>query len=51
MSHCGGHPVTITVTAELRTTVDVLMGDAKLGEELRKGSVVVQGEREVARRV
>jgi DNA-binding HxlR family transcriptional regulator len=45
-----GHPVTLTVIARLRTLVDVLMGDANLGEALRQGLVRVDGERELARR-
>jgi ubiquinone biosynthesis protein UbiJ len=45
-----GHPVTLTVTARLRTLVDVLMGDAKLGVALRRGLVQVEGERELVRR-
>jgi DNA-binding MarR family transcriptional regulator len=45
-----GHPVTLTVTAKLRTLVDVLMGDEKLAKALRQGLLVVEGERELARR-
>jgi DNA-binding HxlR family transcriptional regulator len=45
-----GHPVTLTVTAKLRTMVDVLMGDEKLARALRQGAVVVEGERVLARR-
>jgi DNA-binding HxlR family transcriptional regulator len=45
-----GHPVTLTVTAKLRTLVDVLMGDAQLGQVLRQRLVRVEGERELARR-
>jgi DNA-binding HxlR family transcriptional regulator len=45
-----GYPVTLTVSATLRTLVDVLMGDALLGTALRKGTVTVEGERELARR-
>jgi ubiquinone biosynthesis protein UbiJ len=45
-----GHPVTLTVTAKLRTMVDVLMGDEKLAKALRQGAVVVEGDRELARR-
>jgi len=44
-----GHPVTLTVTARLRTLVDVLMGDAKLGVALRRGLVKIEGDRELAR--
>ena len=44
-----GHPVTLTVTARLRTLVDVLMGDEQLATALRRGLVVVEGERELAR--
>lgn len=46
-----GHPVTLTVTAKLRTLVDVLMGDTKLAEALRRGLVVVQGDRDLARQL
>lgn len=45
-----GHPVTLTVTATLRTLVDVLMGDTKLGAALSEGLIVVDGERDLARR-
>jgi len=45
-----GHPVTLTVTTRLRTLVDVLMGDEKLAKALRRGLVVVEGPRELARR-
>jgi DNA-binding HxlR family transcriptional regulator len=45
-----GHPVTLTVTAKLRTLVDLLMGDAELAESLRRRLVRVEGARELARR-
>jgi DNA-binding HxlR family transcriptional regulator len=45
-----GHPVALTVTAKLRTMVDLLMEDAELGEALRRGLVVVEGERALVRR-
>ena len=45
-----GHPVALTVTAKLRTLVDLLMGDAELAESLRRRLVLVEGERELARR-
>jgi DNA-binding HxlR family transcriptional regulator len=45
-----GHPVTLTVTARLRVFVDLLMEDAELGESLRQGRIVLEGERELARR-
>jgi DNA-binding HxlR family transcriptional regulator len=45
-----GHPVTLTVTARLRTLVDVLMGGAKLKDVLRQGLVVLEGEAQVVRR-
>jgi DNA-binding HxlR family transcriptional regulator len=45
-----GHPVTLTVSAKLRTLVDVLMGDATLRQVLRQGLVTVEGERALARR-
>ena len=46
-----GRPVTIAVTATLRTLVDVLMGDAKLGAALREGLITVEGERELRRKL
>jgi len=45
-----GHPVTLTVTARLRTLVEVLMGDATLAEALREGRLVMEGDRDLARR-
>jgi ubiquinone biosynthesis protein UbiJ len=45
-----GHPVTLTVSARLRTMVDVLMGDAALRGVLRQGLVTVEGDRALARR-
>jgi DNA-binding HxlR family transcriptional regulator len=45
-----GHPVTLTVHAKLRTLVDLLMGDAKLGDALRQRLIVLEGDRELARR-
>jgi len=45
-----GHPVTLTVTARLRTLVDVLMGDAELAAARREGLFLLQGEGELARR-
>ena len=45
-----GFPVTLTVTGRLRTLVDVLMGDAKLAEVLGQGLLVLEGDRELARR-
>lgn len=45
-----GYPVALTVTARLRTLVDVLMGDAKLAEVLGEGQLAMKGERELARR-
>jgi DNA-binding HxlR family transcriptional regulator len=45
-----GHPVTLLVSAGVRTLVDVLMGDAQLGEALRQGLVTVEGDRKLARR-
>src|SRR5262249_54876567 len=45
-----GHPVTLTATGNLRTLVDVLMGDAKLVDVLRTGQLVLEGDRELARR-
>jgi DNA-binding HxlR family transcriptional regulator len=45
-----GYPVTLTVTARLRILVDVLMGDAKVADALRQGLLVLEGERELARR-
>ena len=46
-----GHPVTLTVTAKLRTLVDLVMGDAELAEALRGRLLAVEGDRELARRV
>lgn len=45
-----GHPVALTVTATPRALVNLLMADAELRESLRKGLVVVEGEREAVRR-
>jgi DNA-binding HxlR family transcriptional regulator len=45
-----GHPVTLTVTAKARAIVDLLMEDAELGESLRQGLLVLEGDRELARR-
>jgi DNA-binding HxlR family transcriptional regulator len=45
-----GFPVTLTVAAPLRVLVDVLMGDTKLADALRQGHLVLEGERELARR-
>jgi DNA-binding HxlR family transcriptional regulator len=45
-----GYPAALTVTAKVRTLVEVLMGDAKLGEALRQGSLAVSGERDLVRR-
>jgi DNA-binding HxlR family transcriptional regulator len=45
-----GHPVSLTITARLRTLVDVLMGDAKLQETLREGLLSLEGDRVLARR-
>lgn len=45
-----GHAVTLTVTARLRTLVDVLMGDAKLPDALRQGLLLMEGDGELARR-
>jgi DNA-binding HxlR family transcriptional regulator len=45
-----GHPVTLTITAKVRALVDLLLGDAELAESLRRGLVLVEGERELVRR-
>jgi DNA-binding HxlR family transcriptional regulator len=45
-----GHPVTLTVTTELRTLVDVLMGDLKLTAVLQQGLLMLEGDRDLARR-
>jgi DNA-binding HxlR family transcriptional regulator len=45
-----GHAVALTVRAQLRTMVDVLMGDAELGDALRQGRIVLEGNRELVRR-
>ncbi len=42
--------MTLTVTAKLRTLVDLLMGDVELGPSLRQRLVLVEGERDLARR-
>lgn len=44
-----GHPVTLTVSARLRTLVDLLMEDVELGEALGQGLLELEGERELAR--
>jgi DNA-binding HxlR family transcriptional regulator len=46
-----GHAVTLTVAAQLRTMVDLLVGDADFGEALRTGAILVEGERPLARRL
>jgi hypothetical protein len=38
------------VICKPRTPVDVLMGDARLAEVLRQGLLVIEGERDLARR-
>jgi DNA-binding HxlR family transcriptional regulator len=45
-----GHPVTLTISAGLRTLVDLLLGDADLEDLLRRRLAVVEGDRELARR-
>ncbi len=45
-----GYPVAVTVTAKPRTLVDLLLEDAELGDVLRRGLLVVEGERELVRR-
>jgi DNA-binding HxlR family transcriptional regulator len=45
-----GHPVTLTVTAKLRTLVDLLMGDADLVDLIRQRLILLDGDRELARR-
>ena len=45
-----GHPVSLTLSGSLRTLVDVLMGDAKLAEVLRRGLLRLEGDRELLRR-
>ncbi len=45
-----GFPVTLTVTGKLRTLVDVVMGDARLSDALRQRLLVLEGERDLARR-
>jgi DNA-binding HxlR family transcriptional regulator len=45
-----GHPVALTVTAELRTLVGVLMGDVKLTAVLQQGLLTLEGDRDLARR-
>jgi DNA-binding HxlR family transcriptional regulator len=45
-----GYPVTLTVTGKLRTLIDVLMGNARLAKVLRQGLLLLEGDRELARR-
>ena len=45
-----GHPVTLTVSAQLRVLVDVLMHDTTLAAALRQGAIVLEGDRDLARR-
>ena len=45
-----GYPVTLTVRAKLRTLVDVLMGDVRLADMLRRGMMVLEGDGELGRR-
>lgn len=45
-----GHPVTLTVSAKLRTLVDLLMGDAELADSLRRRLVHVEGDSTLSRR-
>jgi len=45
-----GHPVVLTVTASLRTLVDVLMGDAGIADAVREGRLLLEGDRDLARR-
>jgi DNA-binding HxlR family transcriptional regulator len=45
-----GHPVALTVTARLRTLVDVMMGDTTLADAAREGLLLMEGDRELARR-
>ena len=45
-----GHPVSLTITTTVRAMVDLLGEDAKIGESLNRGLVVVEGDRALARR-
>ena len=45
-----GFPVALTVIASPRTLVDLLLEDEELGDVLRRGMIVLEGERELARR-
>jgi DNA-binding HxlR family transcriptional regulator len=45
-----GHPVTLTVSAGFRVLVDVLMHDTTLTAALRQGTIVLEGDRDLARR-
>ena len=42
--------MTLTVSAQLRTLVDLLMGDTDLAESLRRRLVLVEGDPALARR-
>lgn len=45
-----GHPVALTVTARTRVWVDLLMEEAELGELVRRGLILLEGDRALARR-
>jgi DNA-binding HxlR family transcriptional regulator len=45
-----GYPVALTATGGLRTLVDVLMGDEQLAAAVRRGLLVLEGDRELVRR-
>jgi DNA-binding HxlR family transcriptional regulator len=45
-----GHAVALTAKAQLRTLVDVLMGDLELGAALRQGLIMLDGGRDLTRR-
>jgi DNA-binding HxlR family transcriptional regulator len=45
-----GYPVTLTVSAQLRVLVDVLMHDTTLAAALRQGTIALHGDRDLARR-
>jgi DNA-binding HxlR family transcriptional regulator len=45
-----GHPIALTVTAPVRTMVDILMGSIKLRDMLRQERVQLEGGRDLVRR-
>jgi DNA-binding HxlR family transcriptional regulator len=45
-----GYPVTLTVTASMRTLVGVLMGDVTISAAVREGKLRLEGDRDLVRR-